>query len=118
MGITEKIVKNLIILILLLIILTGFGAFFHWVRMFLVQIYDPLSKIQVDYLSLPHVLAYSIFFLFIELFKLIVTDKLMQALVLFMNPPSYDDARELVHEANFFYLLGIELIPPLFFLII
>ena len=59
--------KNLILTILLLLDLMVYGGIFFGCRMFLVDIYDPLSNLIIFYISLPHILAYTPYFIFVEL---------------------------------------------------
>lgn len=67
------------------------GAVFHGCRMLLIEIYDPLSAFVVNAISLPHMIAYLVFFFFIDLAAIIATDRIISLMVRLQNPPTDED---------------------------
>lgn len=104
--------------LLIVVLLVVLGAIFHGFRMFLLAIYDPLADFQIGgSLSLPHIIAYGLFFVVEEGFRLLV-NKVIDFMVYLQNPPSDEDERKWQDTLTFFYLLAIEMIPPFFMLIL
>jgi hypothetical protein len=92
-GMTENVLKNFVCSVIWLAVMVIFGAVFHGTRMLLLAIFDGMAKMSVSFVSLPHLLAYSVFIGVVVLFKHVLLDKLIHLIVLFKNPPSDDDAR-------------------------
>jgi hypothetical protein len=111
-------VKNLVCLVIIAGILTVIGAIFHGFRMMLLAIYQGMAELKVGFFSFPHILAYFFFFLIADLLTLLATDRIIRILIKFKNPPTDESVRKLDHNIRFFYLLGIELIAPFFFLVL
>jgi small basic protein len=76
-----------IIIIALLVIM---GAIFHGCRMLLIEIYDPLSHLVVSSISLPHVIAYLLFFVISNLAGLIATNRILAFMVNYLQNPTSD----------------------------
>ena len=112
------VLKNIVWSIFMLVIWGVYGGVFFGCRMFLLEIFDSMAKNQVLFLSLPHLIAYSVYFIFVELVRIVIYRHLVRFLIFFKDPASDDDGRKLEHFFKFYYIFGIEMIPPLFFLII
>jgi len=95
-----------------------FGGVFFGCRMFVVEIYNSMSQYQALFLSLPHLFGYSLYFIFIEFVRILLFDQFVRLIIFFKDPASDDDARRLAQLFKFTYIFGIEMIPPLFFLVI
>jgi hypothetical protein len=95
-----------------------FAGLFHGCRMFLLQIHDPLYGYQGRYFSLSHLLAYSIYLIVGDIFKIQMYDKVVALLIWIKNPSSDVVERSLRSFFTFYYLLLIEVIPLVFFFII
>ena len=105
-------------LIIILTLLVACGAIFHGCRMLLLSIYDKYYKLKFSSISFPHFFSYFLFFILMDLLRYFATDHIIDLLVQIKNPPTDEDARSQGHNFRFFYLLGIEMIAPIFFLII
>ena len=92
------------------------GLIFMGFRRMLIRVYPGLSGVVISFLSFPHIFSYLLFFVFIELFTMLV-DKIIYLLIRMKNPPSDESARQMRHHIKFTYLVGIELIGPFFFLV-
>jgi hypothetical protein len=112
------VLKNIVWSIFMMAIWSVFGGVFFGCRMFQLEIFNSMALNQVLFLSLPHVIAYSVYFIFVELVQMVTYRHLVRFLIFFKDPASDDDARKLEHFFKFYYVFGIEMIPPLFFLII
>lgn len=77
---------GLIILALLVIM----GAVFHGCRMMLIEIYDPLSHLVVSRISLPHIIAYLIFFVVSNMAGLLATNRVIFLMVKYLQNPTSD----------------------------
>jgi DMSO/TMAO reductase YedYZ heme-binding membrane subunit len=88
-----KIVKNIMCLIVLSALLVAVGAIFYGCRMFLLSIFEPLAGLQASFFSVPHLIAYLLFFLIIDVFRYLGTDRVINMLVLLQNPASDEDSR-------------------------
>ena len=53
-----------------------------------------------------------------DLLRILAIDKVIEWLIKLKNPPTDESARKMAHDLKFLYLLGVELIPPFFFLIL
>jgi hypothetical protein len=73
---------------MILALLVTVGAIFHGCRAILREIYDPLSNIMVDSISLPHVISYFIFFIIVDVLQFLLTDRIISLMVYLQNPPS------------------------------
>lgn len=93
-----------VIIITLLVIM---GAVFHGCRMLLLTIYDPLSHIQTGSLSLPHIIAYLVFFIAADLAAILLTNRLISLMVRLQNPPTDEDEEDWRETLTFFYLIGL-----------
>ena len=109
---------NFICLIILCALLTALGGIFHGCRMLLVEIYEPLDHLVVEAISLPHLIAYSIFFIIEFLFNLLLSKRIIRAMTWLKNPSSDEEERWYIDQFTFFYVLGIELMGPFFLLIL
>ncbi len=116
-GKSSFLISTLCALIMIAII-SAMGGIFHGCRQILLNIYDPLSKFVVNSISLAHIISYVIYFLAAELLFLFATHHIISLMVWLQNPPSDEDERENYASLSFFYLIGLELIPLCFFLII
>ena len=110
--------KNLIVLMFLCVIWICFCLVFFGCREFIIAIYDPMSWLKVDFISFPHLLAYMPYFIFAELVEFFLLNRIINLIIWFKDPASDDDARSLSHEFKFFYLMGIELVAPLFLMVV
>ena len=95
-----------------------FGAVFHACRMFLVEIYNSFYSLQGRYFSVSHLLAYSIYLIIADIFKLQLYGKIVNGMIWIKNPSSDVNERNLRSYLTFYYLLVIELIPIIFFFIL
>ena len=86
--------------------------------MFLLDIYDSLYHLQGRYFSVSHLLAYSIYLIIADIFKMQLYDKIVFAMIYIKNPSSDTNERYLRSYLTFYYQLVIELIPITFFFII
>ena len=111
-------IKNIVCLLIISALLVVSGSIFYGCRMLLLSIYDRYASAKVSSISLPHLFAYLMFFVLMDLLRSLATDHIIDLLVLIRNPPSDEDSREYGHVFRFYYLLGIELIAPAFFLLI
>ena len=84
------------------------GAIFHGCRMFLLEIYEPLSSLTFNgIISLPHIIAYLLFVVVEYLFRLILVKKIIKVMIYLQNPPSDEEEREWEDTLTFFYVLTI-----------
>lgn len=67
------------------------GGVFHGCRMLLIDIYDPLSSFVINAISLPHMIAYLVFFFVADLAAIIATDRIISLMVRLQNPPTDED---------------------------
>jgi hypothetical protein len=105
----------MLIIVALLVIM---GAVFYGCRMLLIAIYDPLSNLVVSRISLPHIISYLVFFVVIDLAAILATNRLIALMVRLQNPPTDEEEEDWRSTLRFFYLIGLELIPPFFFFIL
>jgi hypothetical protein len=81
---------NTLCALIILTLLVIMGAVFHGCRMMLIEIYDPLSHLVVSRISLPHIIAYLLFFVFSNLAGLIATDRILAFMVNYLQNPTSD----------------------------
>jgi hypothetical protein len=110
--------RNLACMFIFGMLIVCFGALFHGCRMFLLAIHEPLFFAQTDYFSLSHSVAYSIYLVVGDIFKLKLYGQVVDLMLLIKNPTSDDVERDLRSFFTFYYLLVIELIPIAFFFFI
>ena len=110
--------KNLVSVVIIAALLVLMGLIFMGVRLMLVSFYDSWANLQSGFLSMPHFVAYLVFFLVVDVFRIMATDFIISQLIVLRNPPTDEHSRQLSHRFQFYYLLGIELIAPFFFLIL
>lgn len=115
---TLRVAKNVATFVILVALLVVVGAIFFGCRMFLLAIFDSMAGLTFQFFSVPHLLAYLLFFLFVDFFQALATDRVIKLLILLKNPASDEQSREIAHGLRFYYLLGIELIAPFFLLIL
>ncbi len=65
-----------------------FGAIFYGCRALLLQIQPSLYNMQGQYLSLSHILAYSIYFILGDIFKIKLYGKVVRLMIWIKNPSS------------------------------
>lgn len=115
----SKLLKNLACCLIILILDIIIGAIFHGCRMFLLEIYEPLSDLTFNYMiSLPHIIAYLLFVVVQYLFRLILVKKIIKVMIYLQNPPSDEEEREWEDTLTFYYVLTIQLVPLMFMLFI
>lgn len=91
----SRVVKNLICFLIIVTLAVILGAIFYGFRMMIIEIYDPLVEyVIVDTISLPHCIAYSLYFIFAEIFRLVLAEKIISVMVYLQNPPSDEDERQ------------------------
>lgn len=83
-----KLVKNIICLIIIGALLAAVGGIFHGCRMLLVRIYPSLAALVARFFSVPHLLSYLLFFLIVDIFRYLATDRIINLMVLLQNPAS------------------------------
>ena len=114
-----RVVSNFICLVLLLAVLVILGGIFHATRLFLIEIYPPLSFLALGrYLSVPHIIAYSFFFMVEAFFSNFLLPPFYSLLLWIKNSPSDEYKRELKYFFRLVLAIGIELLGPFFFLIL
>ena len=64
------------------------GLIFWGFRRMLINIYNPLAGLTVGFLSFPHLIAYFIFFVVVDVVKLLVVDRIINLLIKLKNPPT------------------------------
>lgn len=109
-------IKNAICGIIIGTLLVVMGAIFYGCRSLLLAITEPLHSFSTTGFSLPHVISYLIFFFIVDLLALLATDRIIRLLVRLQNPPTDEEESQWVETLTFFYLFGLELVPPAFFL--
>lgn len=115
----SKLIKNLSCCLIIVILDVIIGAIFHGCRMFLLEIYEPLSWLTYHgIISLPHILSYLLFVVIEYLFRLILVKKVIKVMIYLQNPPNDEEEREWEDSLTFYYVLTIELVPLLFMLFI
>ena len=117
-GDVLTIFKSLVSLIVFGLIFFIMGLIFLGFRKMLISIFENMAGLQLGFLSFPHILSYMLFFLLVDLLRYLVIDKIIEWLIKLKNPPTDESARQMAHNLKFFFLLGIELIPPFFFLVL
>lgn len=75
----------------------------------------PVESLSI---SLPHFLAYSLFFLSSSIFNYIGIKYVIKLLIYLMNPPTDENEQYLKNTFELCYFIGIEIIPLAFFLFI
>ena len=98
--------------------LTLLGLLFWGFRLMLITIYNGMAGLTVSFVSIPHLLAYFLFFLAVDLVNYLVLDKITSLLIKIKNPPTDESARLMGHRFKFIFILGTELIPHFFFLVL
>jgi len=98
--------------------LVAIGGIFDGCRFILRSIYDPLIQYSANFLSLPHLIAYSIFFFIVKVVINLVAMPLINLMIYMQNPPSDEVEKDWKDTLLFFYLIGIELIAFFFFFIL
>lgn len=88
-----------------MILATLFGAIFFGCRMLLLEIQEPLYRYQTQYVSLSHVLSYSIYFFLGELFKRKFYGKVVEVMLIVKNPSSDESDGNMRSFFTFYYLL-------------
>ena len=88
-------------------LLTIVGVIFFGFRRMLVSIWAGMASLKAGFISIPHLIAYIMFFIFVDLFRYLATDRIIRLLVKMHNPASDEDARDIDHNIRFGYLLGI-----------
>lgn len=83
-----KLVKNIICFIIIAALLVAVGGIFYGCRMLLVRIYPSLASLVASFFSVPHLLAYLLFFLIVDMFRYLATDRVINLMVLLQNPAS------------------------------
>jgi len=77
--------------LIILTLLVAMGAIFYGCRCLLIGIYDSMSDAQFDYISIPHIIAYSIFFISSFVAQIFLTERIISLMVWLQNPPSDED---------------------------
>jgi hypothetical protein len=104
----SKLIKNLACCLIIVILDVIIGAIFHGCRMFLLEIYEPLSALTFNgIISLPHIIAYLLFVVVEYLFRLILVKKIIKAMIYLQNPPNDEEERDWEDTLTFFYVLSI-----------
>lgn len=67
------------------------GAVFYGCRMMLLAIHDPMAALKISSLSLPHIVAYLVFFVVIDLAAIVATNRLISLMVRLQNPPTDEE---------------------------
>ena len=65
-----------------------FGLVFYACRMLLIGIYNNFYSLQGKYFSISHLLAYSIYLIIADIFKLQLYGKIVNAMIYIKNPSS------------------------------
>lgn len=110
--------RNIACLMIFFLLILVFGALFHGCRLFLLSIYDGLYSLQGQYFSLSHLIAYSIYLIIGDIFKIKLYGKIVSFMIYIKNASSDVVERNLKSFFTFYYLLVIELIPIFFFLML
>lgn len=98
-------IKNFCCLLIFGVLITMFGAVFYGSRRFLLAIFSGLYAYSGNYISLPHILSYSIYFVVGDLFKMKFYDKVISMMLFIKNPSSDESERTLRSYFTFYYLL-------------
>jgi len=64
------------------------GAIFYGCRVILRTIYDSLSTAKINYISIPHIISYSIFYAFVFAADFLLIDRIIALMIWLQNPPS------------------------------
>lgn len=71
-----------------LVLAVIFGSIFYGCRMLLLAIQAPLYRFQTSYISLSHILSYSIYLVLGEFFKRKLYGKIVDVMLIVKNPCS------------------------------
>lgn len=110
--------KNFVCLIVFVILIVCFGAFFYGCRNLLISISDSLYNYQAKFVSLSHVIAYCLYFLLGDVFKFQFYGYIVNFMIFIKNPPTDQIERHQRSYFTFYYLLVMECIPIFFFFIL
>lgn len=96
-------------------ILGGECGFFYGMRILIIQLTKSFSKTNFYLISWAHILCYGIYFAFsFALYRYIIKD-FSEFLTKLENIPTQNLHRNSVNSKNSLFLIGIEMIPLIFF---